>query len=113
MNQGPNGKATGGQSSGAPQPEFPLEYALQKKGVDAAFISERLIDMVDAKRKQWSPATKSWKTFEDYKTRLAALEQIAMLLGLYPTQKELEGRHKPHETIITVMHETSEPKHRL
>ena len=107
MSQGHNGKATRGQSSGGPQQQFPLEYALRKKGVDAAFISGRLIDMLDAKRKQWSPATKSWETFEDYKTRLAALEQIAKLLGLYPTQKELEGRHKPYETIFRV--EFAEP----
>jgi hypothetical protein len=111
MNQGPNGKATGGQSSDSPKQEFPCEYALREKGVDGSFVAQRLIDMLNAKGKRWNTVTKSWESFEDYKVRLAALEQIAKLLGLYPTQKELEGRHKPHETILRVEFEKPlEPK---
>ncbi len=63
------------------------------------------VAMLQAKGKRWNAATKSWETFEDYGTQLAAVKEAARILGLYPTQKELEGRHKPHETIIRVVYE--------
>jgi len=105
MNQGSIGKATGRRSSDSLKQEFPCEYALREKGVDGSFIAQRLIDMLHAKGKRWNTSTKSWESFEDYKVRLAVLKQIAELLGLYPTQKELEGIHKPHETILRVAYE--------
>src|SRR6266478_1454799 len=107
MNQGSIDNATGGESSNSPKQQFPCEYALLKKGVDGSFVAQRLIDMLKARRKRWNTATKSRESFEDYEVQLAALEQIAKLLGLHPTQKELEGRHKPHETIVRV--EFAEP----
>lgn len=105
MNQAPIGKATAGQSSSRPKRQFPCEYALRKKGVDEAFIVRRLVDMLEAKGKRWNAATKSSETFEDYKTQLAAIEQVAKLLGLFPTRKALEEQHKPNAVIISVVHE--------
>lgn len=116
MNQDPDDTATEGQSFGAAKHESRLESMLRKEGADEAFIAQRLMDMLEAKRKQWNTATKSFETFEDYKVQLAALEQIAHLLGFYPSKKELEDRHKPHETIIRVVTNNSvkkNPKHNL
>jgi len=107
MNQAPIGKATAGQSSSRPRRQFPCEYALRKKGVDEVFIAQRLVDMLEAKGKRWNAATKSWETFEDYKAQLAAIEQAARLLGLFPTRKALEEEHKPHEVIFSVVYEDS------
>ena len=71
--------------------------------MDEAFIAQRLVDMLQAKVKRWNAATKSWETFEDYGTQLAAVKEAARILGLYPTQKELEGKYKPREVIIRVV----------
>jgi len=93
MNEDPEDKVTEGQSSGVGK--SPLEYALRKKGADEEFIAQRLINMTGAKRKQWNNVTKSFEIFEDYKVQLAAIEQIVRVLGLCPTQLELEERYKP------------------
>lgn len=106
-NQVPIGKAAEGQSSGAPTLKR-CESALLEQGVDVAFVGKRLKNMLEAKHRRWNNATQSWETFEDYGTQLEAIREIAKLLGLYPTRKELEDEHKPHEVIVKVVYD--EPK---
>ena len=103
MNQARIGKAREEQSSDAPKQQFRCESALRGQGVDEAFIAQRLVDMLQAKGKRWNAATKSWETFEDYGTQLAAVKEAAKILGLYPTQKELDSKHKPSEVIIRLV----------
>jgi len=103
MNQAHDIKDRGVRSSGLPKHQVPCESALRELGVDAAFIAQRLVNMFDAKGKRWNPATKSYETFEDYVTQLAAIKEVAKLLGLEPTQKELEARHRPQEVVIRVV----------
>jgi hypothetical protein len=98
------------RSSGPPKQQVPCESALRKQGVDEGFIAERLVNLFEAKGRRWNTATKSWETFEDYETQLAAIKEAAKLLGLYPTLKELEARHRPHEVVISVVHETTTPQ---
>jgi hypothetical protein len=79
-------------NSTAPKQQATCESALRESGVDESFIAQRLVDMLKAKRKRWNTATKSWEIFEDNVTQLLAIREAAKLLGMYPTQKELEGR---------------------
>jgi len=78
--------------------------------VDVAFVAKRLKNMLEAKDRRWNNATKSWETFEDYGTQLEAIREAVKLLGLYPTRKELEDEHKPHEIEIRVVHDDVQPK---
>jgi len=103
MNGNPNYEAKA-VSGSCPKQQFPAEAALREYGVDAAFIAERLVNMFDAMCMRWDPATKSWRAFEDNPTRLEALRLATILLGLPPTQKGLEARHRPGEIKIRVVY---------
>ena len=105
MNQVPIDNAKAVKSSFGPKQQFPSEAALRKYGVDEAFIAKRLVNMFEAKRRRWDPATQSWKTFEDYKTQLEALKVAANLLGLFPSQAELETRYRSSEIEVRVTYE--------
>ena len=75
----------------------------QDDGINEGFIAKRLVNMFEAKRKRWDSATKSWKTFEDYQTQLEAIKVAANLLGLFPSQAELDSRYRSSEIEIRVV----------
>lgn len=47
------------------------------------FVAKKLKDLAQAQGRQWNPKKGSWEKFEDYGTQLAAVREIAKILGLY------------------------------
>src|SRR5437870_8969715 len=63
--------------------EITYESALRHAGIDEVFVAKKLKDLAQAQGRQWNPKKGSWEKFEDYGTQLAALREIAKILGLY------------------------------
>jgi hypothetical protein len=63
--------------------EITYESALRKAGIDEVFVARKLKDLAQAQERRWNPKKGSWEKFEDYGTQLAALREIAKILGLY------------------------------
>ena len=63
--------------------EITYESALREVGIDEVFVARKLKDLAQAQEWRWNPKKGSWEKFEDYGTQLAALREIAKILGLY------------------------------
>jgi hypothetical protein len=59
------------------------ESALQAEGINPVFLARKLKDLLGAQAPRWNPQKKSWEKFEDYGPQLAALREIAKILGIY------------------------------
>ena len=73
----------GSQGTRVVKEEITYESALRKAGIDEVFVARKLKDLAQAQGRQWNPKKGSWEKFEDYGTQLAALREIAKILGLY------------------------------
>jgi hypothetical protein len=71
------------QEAAVDKEEITYESALRKAGIDEVFVARRLKDLAQAQESRWNPKKGSWEKFEDYGTQLAALREIAKILGLY------------------------------
>src|SRR5260370_38436843 len=100
MNKTPSNGASrsvpNSQEPGGAKEEITYESALREEGIDKAFVARKLRDLSRAQGRRWNPKKGSWEKFEDYGTQLAALREIAKILGIYATQKEdSENERKP------------------
>ncbi len=57
------------------------------------FVAKKLKGLLRAQVQRGNPKKGSWEKFEDYGTQLAALGEIAKILGLY--RKHSEGSDVP------------------
>jgi hypothetical protein len=73
--------------------EITCESALREEGIDEVFVARKLKDLVRAQGRRWNPRTRTLEKCEDYDTQLAALREIAKILGLY--RKDSEGTDVP------------------
>src|SRR3979409_814616 len=69
--------------AGVVKEDITNESALREAGIDEVFIARKLKDLAQAQGRRWNPKKGSWEKFEDYGTQLAALREIAKILGLY------------------------------
>ena len=63
--------------------EITYESALRKAGIDEEFVARKLMKLAQAQGHRWNPKKRSSEKFDDYGTQLAALREIAKILGLY------------------------------
>ena len=77
--------------------EITYESALRAEGIDEVFVARKLKDLLGAQTQRWNPKKGSWQKFEDYGIQLAALREIAKILGIYP--KDPEDADGPVRTI--------------
>jgi hypothetical protein len=108
MNKTPsNGTCRGASSSQEPgvvKEEITYESALREEGVDEKFVARKLRDLLRAQGRRWNPKKASWERFEDYGTQLAALREIAKILGIYATQeKDSESENKTFKIDISAI----------
>ena len=68
--------------------EITYESALRAEGIDEVFVARKLKDLLGAQTQRWNPKKGSWQKFEDYGIQLAALREIAKILGIYPKDPE-------------------------
>jgi hypothetical protein len=73
--------------------EITYESALRAEGIDEVFVAKKLKELLRAQGRRWNPKKGSWEKFEDYVTQLAALREIAKILGLYA--RDSEDAHMP------------------
>jgi hypothetical protein len=78
------------------------QSALRGEGIDEAFIARKLKDLLKAQGRQWNPKEGSWDKFEDYGIQLAALREIAKILGIYTTQEDKRDSKIPTTIIIDI-----------
>ena len=71
------------QEAAVVREEITYGCALRKAGIDEVFVARKLKDLAQAQGRRWNPKKGSWEKFEDYGTQLAALREIAKILGLY------------------------------
>lgn len=57
--------------------------ALREAGIDEVFVARKLEELLRAQERRWNPKKESWEKFEDYRTQLAALREIAKIFGIY------------------------------
>lgn len=79
-------KVPNSQEAAVVKEEITYESALREVGIDEAFVARKLMDLVQAQGRRWNPKKGSWEKFEDHGTQLAALREIAKILGLYAKQ---------------------------
>jgi hypothetical protein len=77
--------------------EITHESALRAEGIDEVFAARKLKDLLGAQTQRWNPKKGSWQKFQDYGIQLAALREIAKILGIYP--KDPEDADGPVRTI--------------
>jgi hypothetical protein len=78
------------QEAAVVKEEITYESALREAGIDEVFVARKLKDLVQAQERRWNPRKGSWEKFEDYGTQLAALREIAKILGIYRKDSESE-----------------------
>jgi hypothetical protein len=84
--------------------EITYESALREEGIDEVFVARKLRDLSRAQGPRWNPKKEAWEKFEDYGTQLAAVREIAKILGIYATQvKDSEDENKPIEINISAI----------
>jgi len=92
MNTTPsNGTSRSVASSQEPEvvkKEITYASALREEGIDEKFVARKLKDLLRAQGRRWNPKKGSWEKFEDYGTQLAALREIAKILGIYAAEEE-------------------------
>ncbi len=86
--------APNSQEPGGAKEEITYESALREEGIDKAFVARKLRDLSRAQGRRWNPKKGSWEKFEDYGTQLAALREIAKILGIYAVEKDLENENR-------------------
>ena len=82
------------QESEVVKEEITYESALREQGIDEVFVARKLKDLSRAQGRRWNPKKGSWEKFEDYGTQLAAVREIAKILGIYATQEDSESENK-------------------
>jgi hypothetical protein len=88
------------QELGVVREKITYESALRREGIDEVFIARILKDLLHAQGRRWNPKKESWDKFEDYGIHLAALREIAKILGIYTTQEVKRDSKNP--TVIVV-----------
>jgi hypothetical protein len=71
--------------------EITYESALRDVGIDEVFVARKLKDLLGAQTQRWNPTKGSWQKFEDYGIQVAALREIAKILGIYPKEEDPDG----------------------
>jgi hypothetical protein len=94
---GTNQNLPNSQEPAVVEEEITYESALRAEGIDEVFVARRLKELLRAQGRRWNPKKGSWEKFEDYVTQLAALREIAKILGIYP--KDPEDADGPVRTI--------------
>ena len=90
--------------------EITYESALREEGINERFVARKLKDLSGAQGRRWNPKKASWEKFEDYGTQLAALREIAKILGTYATEeKDLENGNKILHTNVSAIPKHHEP----
>ena len=92
-NDGRHRSVPNSQEPGVAKEEITYESALREEGIDERFVARKLKDLSGAQGRRWNPKKGTWEKFEDYGTQLAALREIAKILGLY--RKDSEGSDVP------------------
>jgi hypothetical protein len=90
------------QEPGVVKEKITYKSALRGEGIDELFIARKLKDLLQAQGRQWNPKERSWDKFEDYGIQLAALREIAKILGIYTTQEVKRDSRTPTAFIIDV-----------
>ena len=83
QSEGRNRNVPNSQEAAGDKEEITHESALRQAGIDEVFVARKLKDLAQAQGRRWNPKKGSWEKFEDYGTQLAALREIAKILGLY------------------------------
>src|SRR5713226_9256384 len=76
--------------------EITYASALREEGINEGFVARKLNDLLRAQGQRWNPKKGSWEKVEDYGTQLAALREIAKILGIYATADESSGVLRLH-----------------
>ena len=87
----------------SPKKEITYESALREEGIDEVFVARKLKDLSRAQGRRWNPKKGSWEKFEDYGTQLAALREIAKILGIYAVEKDLENENRTCKINISAL----------
>ena len=94
---GSDGRVANSQEPAVAKKEITYASALRDVGIDEVFVARKLKDLLGAQTQRWNPKKGSWQKFEDYGIQLAALREIAKILGIYP--KDPEDADGPVRTI--------------
>jgi hypothetical protein len=94
-NNGSDRNAVTSQEPEVEKEETTFESALREEEIDEVFVAKKLRDLSRAQGRRWNPKKGSWEKFEDYGTQLAALREIAKILGIYLGADESENDNKP------------------
>jgi hypothetical protein len=90
------------QEPGVVKEKITYKSALRGEGIDEVFIARKLKDLLHAEGRQWNPKEGSWDKFEDYGIQLAALREIAKILGIYTTQEVKRDSKNPTVIVMDV-----------
>jgi hypothetical protein len=86
-----NNRSSNLQESETARENVTYESALRDVGIDEACVARKLKDLLKAKEQRWNPKKESWEKFEDYRTQLAALREIAKISGFYAKDPDDDG----------------------
>jgi hypothetical protein len=89
--------------------EITFESALREEGINEVFVVKKLKDLLRAQGQRWNPKKGCWEKFDDYGTQLAALKEIAKILGIYLEANELENENKTLKINISAIPRRREP----
>jgi hypothetical protein len=84
--EGSNGGAADSQIQRDVKDKITSEHAFQEEASEGVRVARKLMDLLEAKQPQWNPQEKCLEQVADHKTQLAALREIAKILGMYPTK---------------------------
>ena len=71
------------QEPTAAKDEVTYLSALRAAGMDEVSFAKKLMELTQAQKPRWNPKKGSWEKFDDYDTQLAAMREIAKILGIY------------------------------
>ncbi len=91
------------QEPGVVKEEITYAAALREEGLDEVFVARKLRDLSRAQGRRWNPKKGTWEKFEDYGTQLAALREIAKILGIYAVEKDLENENRIRKIDISAL----------
>ena len=91
------------QEPGIDKKEITYESALREEGIDEVFVARKLRDLSRAQGRRWNSKKGSWEKFEDYGTQLAAVREIAKILGIYAQEGDSENEQKTFTINVTAI----------
>jgi hypothetical protein len=86
----PNYRSIGKSQELLDKEKITFDSALREEGIDKLFVARKFRDLLGAQKQRWNPKTRSWEKFEDNRTQVLALRELARILDIYP-RKDSEG----------------------